>query len=226
MNGDTMKTRFIVLIMLNMLLLSHSQNLLAGGENQSGLLEYASEDLRNKCDSQLVAFQERNKDGEWEFHSNLEVKEHKKAKINGNELTVLIIGTGGFGEFVLIDSSGNNESILSRTINIPGMHIRIGEVVDLNNDGFDELTIYSSGGAHGSYAYFLSVMNDTLSFIEKDDGDISFFAIVGWVHTKDLDKDGIYEILVDRKPPDGITESYDIYKWDGKHYTHHSKVEK
>ncbi|MEZ5360599.1 MAG: VCBS repeat-containing protein [Candidatus Zixiibacteriota bacterium] len=221
-----MKNEYMLQFLIIVMLLCFSQNLLAGGENQSRLLEYASEDLRNKCDSQLVAFQERNKDGEWEFHSNLEIKENTKAEINGKEYTVLIIATGGFGELILIDSSGSKENILSRKINVPGMHVRIGKVLDLNKDGYDEITIYASGGAHGSYAYFLSLKNDTLSFIEKADGDISFFALVGWVHTKDFDKDGVFEIVVDRKPSEGKTESYDIYKWDGAHYALKDQVEK
>lgn len=226
MNGVNMESSYMLQILIITMLLCFSQHLLAGEEDQSRLLKYASEDLKNKYDSQLIAFQERNKDGEWEFHSNLEIKEDTKSEINGKEFTVLIIATGGFGEFILIDSSGSNESILSRRITIPGMHVRVGKVLDLNKDGYDEITIYASGGAHGSYAYFLSVKNDTLSFIEKDDGDISFFALVGWVHTKDLDKDGIYEILVDQKPPEGKTESYDIYKWDGAHYVFNKEVEK
>lgn len=203
-----------------------SQTLFGNGEDSRGALRYATDDLYRKCDSLRESYSDKNVRGYWAFTDSVHVEVKKSIVVNKKSVTVLIISCGPFGELSIIDTAANIEHALFAKFNIPGSHVALGNCIDVNGDGYDELPLYLNAGAHGYYTYFLSVFDDSLSFVTDTAGNAGFFAIRGGIHAEDIDNDGIYEIIVDGVPPENKSVSYEIFKWNGKHYSVTDKIVK
>lgn len=199
--------------------------LLFGGGNSEDIRRLASETLLKRCDSLASLYGSKpNILGQVE-NVDLIIKDQRNITINDRTYCGCIIACREFGELILLDSCNCHDVLNREEINIPGMHANFGDVIDLNNDGYDEITINLSAGAHGYYAYFVSVYEDSLSLVRDDNGNYDFFAMRGGIFVKDIDNDGIQEIIVDHMLESGQKENYTIYKWNGKAYSIHKRIE-
>ncbi len=194
--------------------------------SNDSLLQYASSELVSKCDSALANLSGNADSATYANAEKLKVKHFKNINLGDRSLLVLILGGGGAGEIILIDSTKPNKAWFRKEINIPGMHAVIGELSDLNMDNVPELRISFSAGAHGMYASFLSIYEDSVSFIKKETGDDKFFAIRGSVQVVDIDGDGISEIKVRKTMKSGEIEEFHIFEWNGKSYGIQVKADK
>jgi hypothetical protein len=195
-----------------------------GGNNQD-IEEYSSNELKEKCDSLMKRLKTDSDDPEILGHAKLVVKDRGNFIVNGNKACAMIIGCTGFGELILLDSCGGEAQFRQELI-IPGKHAYIGNILDINSDGYDDIRLDLSAGAHGYYSYFLSVYTDSLSYIKKNNESYSFFAATGGISVKDIDNDGVYELIVDHMLEEGQKENYTIYKWNGHHYSIDKKIER
>lgn len=203
-----------------------SQFALAGGDTGINIEDYASLDLSGKCDSLRLQFQSKPDSIELYEHAELVLKDERSINVKGQSFCAIIIGCTGFGELILLDSSDDRQVQFRQALTIPGKHVNIEDVLDINSDGFDEIILNLSAGAHGYYSYFISVHKDSLSFITDERGNYGFFAMRGGVFVKDIDNDGTQEIIVDHMLKSGQRENYTIYKWNGKNYFIHDRVER
>lgn len=187
------------------------------GLNDS-LLQYTSSNLVNKCDSALLRLSGNPDSAMFSDAEKLEVKHFKYVAFGNRTYYVLILGCGGKGELLFFDSTNLANPLFRKELRIPGRHVVIEGASDLNGDGYPELRLNFSAGAHGMYASFLSVYDDSISFIRTETGGDKFFAIRGGIQVVDIDGDGIYEIKVNKTMKFNEAESFHIFEWDGKSY--------
>lgn len=194
--------------------------------SSDSLLQYASSNLVKKCDSSLSSLSGNPDSAMFSNAEKLEVKHFKYVKMGERTYFILILGCGGNGELLYFDSTDLTSPLFVKELRIPGKHVVFEKASDLNNDGYPELHLYFSAGAHGMYASFLSVYKDSTSFIKTETGNDKFFAIRGSIQIVDVNGDGISEIKVNKTTKLDEVESFHIYEWDGKNYKTKVEIDK
>ena len=187
--------------------------------DDSEFLEFASTSLKSRCDSAVAKILSNPKWADLADNEKLEVKDYKYPHLYNKTYLALLLGCNGPGEFILIDSANSQSKRL--TINIPAKHARIGQIIDLNSDKVPELMIELSSGSHGSYLAFISIFEDSLSYITDENGYSQFFAPGGKYEIKDIDNDGDIELILKEMnwPEDKKnSDNYIIYKWNGSSF--------
>ena len=186
--------------------------------SSDSLLQYASSNLVKKCDSSLSSLSGNPDSAMFSNAEKLEVKHFKYVKMGERTYFILILGCGGNGELLYFDSTDLTSPLFVKELKIPGKHVVFEGASDLNGDGFPELRLNFSAGAHGMYASFLTVYKDSTSFIKTETGNDKFFANRGGIQVVDVNGDGISEIKVNKTSKLDEVESFHIYEWDGKSY--------
>ncbi len=161
---------------------------------------------------------------------HLEIKDCKQVSLGEVNRYLAILGHAVAGEILLLDSL--NGSVLFRLdLNIPSRFAKFDDYRDINNDGAPELFIYEGSGSHGMYIVFVSVFEDSLSFVRDDKGHYQFFASGGGIQVKDLDGDKIDEIILkemvwgDDPSADADNPPETIYRLQGNKYSADKKPE-
>ena len=160
----------------------------------------------------------------------LEVKDCKSLNSGEKSNYAAILGHYIAGEILLLDSL--NGSVLFRlNLNIPSRYASFGDYRDINNDGVPELFVHEASGSHGNYIVFVSVFEDSLSFVRDDKGHYQFFASGGGIQVKDLDGDKVDEIILTEMvwghdpSADADNPPKTIYRLQGNKYAADKKPE-
>jgi hypothetical protein len=203
-----------------------SSTLLADGGSPWPLDDIASWELLRLCDSLGNIGEESSDDTDTINTAYLRIMDSGPIEVNNDSLFAIIIACREYGELIIFKSIKDIKVKARCSMNIPAYHAILGEVLDINNDEYDEIRINLSAGAHGFYSYFVSVFKDSLSLIKTEAGNYDFFAMRGNISLQDTDNDGTMEILVDTPLKYGQKENYTIYKWNGRFYAKHKEIER
>ena len=130
------------------------------------------------------------------FEANeLKVKSKKYITIGNKVFYAVIIGCMGKGELLLLDSIQYPSEYERISLEYPDLYATIGDIVDLNGDGRNELPLYFSSGSHGQYVSIISFnKKQTIKFTD-DKGNSLIFSPSGLINIKDMDGDGIDEVI-------------------------------
>jgi hypothetical protein len=180
------------------------------------LLDYASPELVSHCDKFMERYTGDPDSADIARTDGLQIKCRGYLNISSHPYLAIILGCGGEGEFVLIDSLNSNIVRSRIKIDIPGAWAIFhgDELKDINGDSIPELPIYLSAGAHGDYTCFLSIYVDSLKFLFEANGGYQFFAPVGDVYLVPTEKPNVYDIRVGDWPDSGQSSKSTIYKWN------------
>ena len=209
-------------------------------KNGAPLSSYLSTSISTTCDSLQTSLRLREDSLDMIMGSGLRANDQCFVTLNDNAYFLLLMSCAGNAELLLIDSA-RPDVVLSRlSMNKPGMHAYMdraesversgfsdanrARLLDINKDGSPEIEISLSAGAHGLYTYFVSLDKNGLRLITDDNGNYQFFAIRGGVNLKDLNGDGILEILVPQNPGPNEISKYTVYRWEGAKYKRAEKL--
>ena len=120
-------------------------------------------------------------------------------------------------ELMVLELDRATDAIAWRSSPLVGQRGEALQVSDINDDGRDEVLSYQSMGALGYTLYVVSWKDGAFGLVRPKGG---YFAGQGHfgdagVHTEDIDRDGVSEILASYGPAGSST---DVYRWDGSDY--------
>jgi hypothetical protein len=196
--------------------------------NSDTLLKYLTPSFIIKCDSfqmKMRGYVDSAKDAEF---FKPEVKFYDYLRLKDTTYLGLILGCDGNGEFMLIDSTNRQLVRIRIPIDIPswGANFDAQELLDINGDSIPELRFNLTAGMSGYYSCFLTLDIDNPRFIMDSRGEYEFYTMHGGIRLIKSNNSAIYDIRVDEAPAKGQSESYTIYKWNGKNYGNGEKVVK
>ncbi len=193
--------------------------------------DIASETLLSKCDSALAKYAGRSDSARKAEPNALEIKSVTSVTVADSRYWVVLVGCFGWAEIVFVDSADVRRRPMRAELNVPSRYVAFGDYRDINDDGVPELFIHEASGSHGMYIVFVSVFEDSLSFVRDDKGHYQFFASGGGIQVKDLDGDKIDEIILkemvwgDDPSADVDNPPKTIYRLQGNKYSADKKPE-
>jgi hypothetical protein len=206
-------------------------NLNIQSENvKDSMIKYVSSDIVDSC-SGIVNNKISHpmyKDFESFDAFSLEIKDYKYFKLYDKSLLVIVVGCTGPGEIIFVDSLKPDSVLYRQRINIPSRYVSIDSLADINNDGIPELIIYEDSGSRPQHVILISIYKDKIEFIRDENGKYQFVSPNGNFHLKDLNNDGVYEIILEKMVYKGEKVPADpriIYVWDGERYSLENNIE-